>query len=349
VTQVEGFDPRALIEQQAREWLIRLDGDEPLSHAQRRALEEWVNRSTAHRDALMRLAKYWKQANTLTDLGALLPAPSAQQKSGSGHGKAWLWVAASAGLAAIFIVAWPVYWTPMGVNRTYTTAVGEQKTVPLPDGSSIALNTDSRIEVDYSLHLRSIRLARGEALFSVTHDPARPFQVYAANEIVRAVGTAFAVQVEAGGVNVTVTNGAVDVSAADRSPPDVVRDRRVPVPPSRSLGQLKAGQTSTIRPSTQRLEVRELAAPELDRRVAWHDGFLVFSGQSLGEVVGQVNRYSPVRLEIADPQLSSISIGGRFRVGDLDAVLGVLHDNFGVQSSRVDEHTIRLGRDAVLH
>src|SRR5258708_15066976 len=51
----------------------------------------------------------------------------------------------------------------------------------------------------------------------------------------------------------------------------------------------------------------------LDRRVAWHDGFLVFSGQSLGEVVGQVNRYSPVRLEIADPQLSSVSIGGRDR------------------------------------
>ena len=349
MTGVAEFDPRELIERQAREWLIRLDGDEPLTLAQRRALEEWFNRSTTHRDALMRLAKYWKQANALTELGPLLSSVPAQQETDSGRRKAWLWVAASAGLAAIFIVAWPVYRTPIGGNRTYITAVGEQTTVTLPDGSSIGVNTDTRVEVDYSPHLRSIRLSRGEALFSVTHDPARPFQVYAAGKIVRAVGTAFAVQVEAGAVNVTVTNGAVDVSEADRGPPDAVGSRRLPVSPSRSLGQLKAGQTSTIRPSTQRLEVHELAAPELERRVAWHDGFLVFAGQSLGEVVGQVNRYSPVRLEIADPQLSSISIGGRFRVGDLDAVLGVLHDNFGVQSSRVDEHTIRLQRDAVLH
>lgn len=76
--------------------------------------------------------------------------------------------------------------------------------------------------------------------------------------------------------------------------------------------------------------------------MAWHDGFLVFAGEPLSEVVEEVNRYSPVTLEIADPKLNSIAIGGRFRVGDLDAVLEVLRDNFGVQFSRTDQRTILL-------
>lgn len=86
----------------------------------------------------------------------------------------------------------------------------------------------------------------------------------------------------------------------------------------------------------------------LSAKLAWRDGFLAFSGQSLADLVGQINRYSRVRLEIADPGVSTVTIGGRFRVGDLDGVLGVLRDNFGVKASRVDEHTIRLQRAAAL-
>jgi transmembrane sensor len=59
-------------------------------------------------------------------------------------------------------------------------------------------------------------------------------------------------------------------------------------------------------------------------------------------LIEQVNRYSPVTLELGDPQLASIAIGGRFRIGDLDAVLDVLEANFGIWAHRVDEHDIRL-------
>ena len=78
--------------------------------------------------------------------------------------------------------------------------------------------------------------------------------------------------------------------------------------------------------------------------IAWREGFLAFSGEPLSQVVEQMNRYSPVRLEIADPALSTIQIGGRFRIRDLDGVLEALRANFGVESTRLDEHTIRLQR-----
>ena len=76
--------------------------------------------------------------------------------------------------------------------------------------------------------------------------------------------------------------------------------------------------------------------------MAWQEGYLAFSGEPLSEVVEQVNRYSPATLELGDPKLASVAIGGRFRIGDLDAVLDVLETNFGIQAHRVDEHTIRL-------
>ena len=62
----------------------------------------------------------------------------------------------------------------------------------------------------------------------------------------------------------------------------------------------------------------------------------------MSEVIQQVNRYSPVTLEIGDPELASIAIGGRFRIGDLDAVLDVLQTNFGIQARRVNDQSIRL-------
>ena len=68
-----------------RGWLVRLDGDEPLTQAQRRALGYWVNRSPVHRNARVRLAQHWKQANKLTELGPLLYVASDKERRASGR------------------------------------------------------------------------------------------------------------------------------------------------------------------------------------------------------------------------------------------------------------------------
>jgi hypothetical protein len=55
------------IQREARTWLVRMDGDEPLSEEERRALREWMGRSAAHREELVRLARFWNQANRLAE------------------------------------------------------------------------------------------------------------------------------------------------------------------------------------------------------------------------------------------------------------------------------------------
>jgi transmembrane sensor len=114
--------------------------------------------------------------------------------------------------------------------------------------------------------------------------------------------------------------------------------------PTRNTARLTARQTTTIDGETEShpLAIEDLAASELQQRMAWQEGFLVFSGEPLSDVIREVNRYSPVTLELADPALASLSIGGRFRVGDLEAVLDVLRLNFGIRSERIDDRRVRL-------
>ena len=336
------FGARTSIERQAREWLIRMDGDEPLSTEEKGSLREWINRSAAHRRELIRIVRFWNQANVLTELAPSLE-PLAQEGSGRRMRRvAPIALAASALLASFTLFWWGLQRLQRIDNGLYATAIGQQKTIALSDGSSIQLNTDSQVQVMYGDGSRGIRLLRGEALFSVRPSRNRPFEVYAADSVVRAVGTAFAVHLEGSKVDVTVTKGSVDVAEATSVQTAASRAPTEPIPATRSRARVKASETTRLGGGSDYIEVHHLAEPELQRRMSWQEGYLAFSGEPLSEVVEQVNRYSSVQLEVEDPKVASIGIGGRFRIGDLDGVLDVLHTNFGIQAQRVDEHRIRL-------
>jgi transmembrane sensor len=342
VNNVVEFEARASIERQAREWLVRMDGDEPLTEAETETLREWMRRSVLHREELKRICKFWGQANVLTELAVCLE--SAAQKP-SGRSARWataVVLAASAVLATVILAWWYLQRLDGMANGSYQTLIGQQRSIALSDGSSVQMNTDSQVQVAYGTDSRTIRLLRGEALFSVMPDPKRPFEVYAADRVVRAVGTAFDVHLDGDKVDVTVTKGVVDVAAVDHQR-TVTRHKPLKVnPSSSSLGRLKAGEMTSVGTGSDRIEIQQLAEPELQRKMAWQEGYLAFSGEPLREVIEQVNRYSPVSLELGDPELASIAIGGRFRIGDLDAVLDVLETNFDIQAHRVGEHGIRL-------
>jgi transmembrane sensor len=347
VANVVEFGARTSIEHQAREWLIRMDGDEPLSVSDREALREWMSRGAAHREELIRISKFWNSANVLAELVVFQESATQKRTSRRLRWVATAAVAASAVFASVILVRWNLQRLDQEVNGIYGTVIGEQKSISLSDGSSVQLNTDSEIQINYSGNSRKIRLLRGEALFSVRPDPNRAFEVYAADSVVRAVGTAFAVHLEGSKVDVTVTKGVVAV--ADAGSVQAPLSRKIvgaaPVqatPSPRSLGRVKAGEMASFGSGVDHIDVHRLAEPELQRRMAWHEGYLAFSGEPLSEVIEQVNRYSPVTVQIGDPKLASIAIGGRFRVGDLDAILDALQTNFGIQSHRVNDQNIRL-------
>lgn len=356
---------RRVIEQEALGWLIRLDGDEPLDKQELDDLRKWLGQSPAHRAELNSLNNFWSN-NILTELVVPLEKHKPQTNLLKLlHGRSWSLVGA-ASTVVVCVLAFAInMWLSddpvKDTNGIYLTAVGQQKSITLADGSMVQLNTDSRIAVTYSDLYRNIKLLQGEAHFVVAGNSGHPFRVYAGVGLVEAVGTAFTVFMKENSVNVLVTEGQVELSALDiaRSEafPPVTPKAEIHVdfaPHSngqpRNLGILKAGESFTLdmedgaESGMEKLrDAREVISDdELYRRQSWRDGLLVFSGEPLEQVIREISRYTTISIEIADPDLRQIQIGGRFRVGDIDNMFSALETNFGLRVEQFDHDRVQL-------
>lgn len=169
--------------------------------------------------------------------------------------------AATALLAVGGFAAWHNTWD------RYATAVGEQRSVSLDDGSMIYINTRTRVDVRYSAEARELRLVGGEALFKVEPDPARPFRVRVNGAVVEAVGTQFNIYRKPHQAIVTVIEGAVRAGAE----------------------QVNAGQAVTI---TMDGRITAPAAADVGQATAWRQRRLVFEWETLETIAAEFNRYN---------------------------------------------------------
>ena len=354
MSNIHTFSDRDRIEQEAREWLIRLDSDTEPSAEEVRALRAWVARSPAHRQELLRISAFWNDANILTELS--IPLETTTQSIASRLRRFFaplMSVNRYSALAASLLLAVTIGAVSLVVmqpsdatNGIYVTAIGDIQERKLVDGSILKINTDSQVQVDYSDNVRKIRLLRGEAHFQVSHNANWPFEVYAGTRMVKAIGTAFSVQLSNDSVQVTVSEGRVDIAAA------VAKQQQLEKVGSLSYGQKGTFANRVLTPEetpTQAknedhaiAEITTLPKQELNRRLAWREGYLVFDGEPLSHVVAEINRYLPTTIEIDDPAISEIKIGGRFKVGQLDAMFDVLETSFGIEVSRLDDQRIQL-------
>jgi transmembrane sensor len=245
-------------------------------------------------------------------------------------------------------------------NGFYATAVGQQKSTTLADGSVLLLNTNSQIKVDYNNEYRNIRLLQGEAHFTVAKSVTRPFRVYAGNGRVQAVGTAFSVYLKDNTVNVTVTQGKVELASVhrpgtNRSPQQGTRPGTNQSSGSNAivvsglvetLGTIKAGESATLQDFLDADTVSTInvidtvEAQEMAKRLSWREGVLTFAGDPLEVVVAEISRYTTVSIEITDPVVRATRIGGRFPIGETDAMFDALEANFGLRVTRLSHDRV---------
>lgn len=356
MAKVSEFPDIEAIKQEAGNWLVCLDrGD--LTAAETAALREWCDRSAFHREYLHKLASNWDDMAVMTELAELFPLPATEEQGrrhGSGSGPGWrpsfrtAFVAASAiGLAtiaylALFDVPSPTLPATQSVEQNYVTAIGEQRSFGLQDGSTISLNTNSRLTVEFSDALRIVRLQQGEANFQVTADPDRPFVVHVGTGMVWAVGTAFNVRVTSGVVDVTVTEGTVKVFA-DVDPnetPSVLQTNNRAVADD-TVVIADAGETVQYSDALLRT-VTQVPPADLTRKLAWQQGAMIFRGEPLKDAIVEMARYTDQRLVIVDPSIEDTRIGGHFKTGDIPTLLATLDDGFGIKSEQVAPNVIHL-------
>lgn len=281
---------------EASRWMSRLeDGTEE----DRTQFAAWLARNPAHTREYMHIAALDEELHRFDprkkiDVDTLI----AQTAPRSARDRRF-W-ALAAGLIG-FVLG--IQLAILAAMPTYETRVGERQLVRLRDGSTIHLNTDTRVRVSFAYGRRSIELDHGEALFDVAHDPHHPFVVHTALATAVAVGTSFGVRREAEWMRVTVLEGRVRVS-----------DKQDPIT-DRAAVDLIAGEEATV-PGIAAVAI-DTNRPGLNKarkRLAWTQGQLELFGETLQEAVDEMNRYGTVQIRIGDLTLARKQVSGTFEV-----------------------------------
>ena len=289
-----------LLLEQAAAWFARLDRG-ALSPAEQKDFEAW-RAEPAHAQALARIQRTWGDF-------AALAAPSKPARAP----RPWRQWAVAAGLALALGTALDL---PLRLQADLRAdGTGSARHV-LADGSTVLLDSGAAIVLDMDGPQRTIHLLRGEALFSVAHDPARPFVVETGHGTARALGTRFTVRRDRHGATITVLESRVQVSDDDHPGTTAI------LAPGQSVSTTAAG----LGP------VRQVDA---ESESAWARGKLIFTDQPLEQVVEQLNRYFPGRIVVRGDALKHRTVSGVFSTTDPLIAVDGLEKSLGLRSTRL--------------
>jgi transmembrane sensor len=199
--------------------------------------------------------------------------------------------------------------------QSYATAASQHRVIALADGSSITLGARTELSTHYTASRRIIFLERGEAWFSVAHNPRRPFTVLAGGGAITAIGTQFDVRRELDSSNldrvtVTVGNGTVEVGPPKETiSKDVVEpsDLGARDQPEWTSARLVQGQEITYDTEGPRERIK---AVDLEAVEAWKVGRLEYRRMPLKLVIPSVNRYSEKLIVLADGSVGELPFSG---------------------------------------
>lgn len=298
----------AEIEARAGEWLLRQE--EPgWGEADQLALDAWLDESPAHQAAFWRLEHGWRRADRLAARGGLAEAPAPRRAIGR------RFAAMAASLVALTGggAAWVAYQPP---SETYTTRIGGHEVVPLPDGTRVELNTDTKLRSEISDQGRTVWLEKGEAYFEVAHDAAHPFTIYAGKRKVTVLGTKFSVRRSGDQVRVTVVDGKVRVDALQPAKP---------TPPV----VLTPGQIALSRDAATLVTPKSVEAATAE--LSWRHGMLVFDRYTVAKAAEEFNRYNRRKIVVTSPEAGAIPIGGTFEVENIDGFVELLEQGYGLK------------------
>lgn len=307
--------------EEAADWLL-LEEQGPLGADDNARLEAWLA-EPANAEAYSQVADVYRLADEHAAAPAIMDLRRGALADRRQPRPVILSVATAAGLALAVGLGWsglsglPVTNSPSPVARisemvgaranpsaaVYRTRVGERLTFTLPDGSVATLNTNSVLKVAYADTERGVRLVQGQALFEVAKNKHKPFRVYAGDRRITALGTVFDVRLDGDKVKVALVEGVVRVTPAKPAGPAAAPAQQVDLAPGEVL---EAAHAAPMLVTT--LDAR--------RAVSWKSGIVEFSGDSLGDAVREMNRYSHQPIQIADASIAGYRVSGVFRTGE---------------------------------
>ena len=297
----------------AAQWTVRRDRG--LSSAESIEYELWLAADPRHAAAMNRSAAAWSLLDRLPESAAVPVLAAATRRRSFWRRSVVVVSLAVAAAFALVAVRYAPAPSPSPSPAVASTPAAGPRQFTLSDGTVVQLNTGGEVIEQFTAAERRVLLARGEAHFAVTKNPARPFVVRAGNLDVRAVGTAFNVHLQSAAVDVLVTEGVVQLKSSAEATPAYAPVAREPIP-LLSPGQRAVVSFAPVSSATS-VVVTTASPEEISRTLAWRAPLLRLGGSTLAELVLEFQRRSGQRVILADPALASLRVGGRFRADDL--------------------------------
>ena len=298
------------IDAQAATWFAR-NRNQPDSNC-REQFNSW-KAVPAHARAYAEFESLWADLGELKQLNKPVPLPRRRRS-------VLALATAAAVLCAVFALN---IGTPVQLHQQQiATQSQDAKTVRLPDGSTLTVNANTRLRIDFSASQRDIYLDRGQLFIEVAANKEQPLVVHAGHAQVRVVGTGFDVRRSQRQLVVSVAHGQVAF-----------------IPDGKSAALLGASQRATYDYAKGSLEEQSLSPGEV---ADWRSGHLSFRNRELASLVDELDLYRPGVIELADGPLGRYKVSGNLDVSDPLALVKALPALIPVKNHLLDNGKIRI-------
>lgn len=323
-----GADGQDALEHEAATWAVRRHGGLDVEGYAR--LQAWLAADPAHAAALDTMAATLQgvrhlPAQDVARLRAALP-----DQMGRAAPQPSFWNArlrpfvphTAAAMLALAVVGagWFGWWLQPTFEQAYASQRGQQIVTTLPDdaaaGSTVQLDTATRIQARLYRNRREVVLSGGQAMFAVHSDPGRPFLVIAGDLRITVVGTRFSVRhttdgVDAGRTVVAVEEGRVRVERQSASASGGARasvPQGAPAVVELTAGQMLEGPGQQD-PDSGVGTVTSIAPAAVAQ---WRSGRISFDRTPLVQALAEFERYGPTGLVVRDPAVAALPVGGSY-------------------------------------
>ncbi|MCS4246546.1 FecR domain-containing protein [Pseudomonas sp. BIGb0164] len=283
------------IDAQAASWFARNRNE--AGRADRKAFAAW-QAEPAHARAYAEFEQLWADLAQLQQLNKPVALPKRKPS---------VWRPALAVAAALVCaVMASAIDAPRALYHSQVAAHAKgMRTLNLPDGSTLYVNANTRVRIDFTAHQRIVHLDKGQVYIEVAADKERPLYVQAGEANVRVVGTGFDVRRSQQQLVVSVAHGQVAFEPDPKSP----------------VSLLGAQQRATYSYAKGTLQQQSLNAEEV---ADWRSGHLTFRNRELASLIDELSLYRPQAPLQVSRAVAQLKVSGNLDVNDPDALLNAL-------------------------
>ena len=225
-----------------------------------------------------------------------------------------------------------------------------KSTIHLPDGSTVILNTGSKLSYnkDFGAGTREIYLS-GEAFFDIARNEKVPLTVHAGNVDIRVKGTAFNVKAytEDSTVEASLIRGVIEVCSKND------QERKILLRPNEKIviGKVPAikssGKDIPALPEKEELyilgKVRTNPSDSSIREIAWTRNKLVFNREPFYSLAQKMERWYNVSVRFDDESLMKITFTGSFEKENIREALDALRQITAFEYS-IENRNVVIGK-----